>query len=154
MCFHLCLQHFVLLFQKMVERFLGPNCENADISIARLMDGNGTKLTYSSFTKRIMWELNQYRKQNSIHWEVFYNWMLLLAEGNVPKLATLKVNICRLEKSCSSLKKNTQHSRLELLLKEPAFAQSKEDNDDILNESLQLFWHVQWVSLNFETSKC
>ena len=77
MCFHLCLQHFILLLQKMAskeERFPGLNCENANsiiICIERLLGGNGTKLTRSSFTKGILWELIQYRKHNSVHWETF-----------------------------------------------------------------------------------
>ena len=44
-------------------------------------------------------------------------------------MATLKVTLWRLEKSCSSLKRNKQHDRLELLLNEPALACSKDNSD-------------------------
>ena len=51
---------FCLAFEKIAskEHFLGPNCENENICIERLMDGNVTKLTHSSFTKGILWDLS------------------------------------------------------------------------------------------------
>ena len=65
--------------------FPGPRCENANISIERLMEGDVTKLSHYNFTKGILWELNQYRKHNNVHWEDFYDWMLVLTEVKVPK---------------------------------------------------------------------
>jgi len=55
------------------------------------MDGDVMKLTHQ-FSKRILWELDQYRKCSNVHWEDFYDGMILLAEGKIPKLATLTAN--------------------------------------------------------------
>lgn len=115
----------------------GPHCKEANISIEGLMEGDLTKLSRCNFTKGILWELNQYRKLNNVHWEDFYDWILVLTEVKVLKLSTLKVNVCRLEKSCSSLKKNKQNDRLQLLLNEPALACSKE-GDSSTSESLEV----------------
>ena len=81
----------------------GPRCKNANISIEELMDGDVCKLNCDDFTKGILHELNQYRKVNNIDWEDFYGWIQALTEEKVPKLATLKVTLSRLNKTCVKL---------------------------------------------------
>ena len=70
--------------------FPGPCCKNANISEG-LMDGDISKLSFDDFSKGILYELNQYRKTNSVNWEDFYNWIQVLTKEKVPKLVTLKV---------------------------------------------------------------
>ena len=87
--------------------FLGPH-KNANISIEGLMDGNVSKLSFDDFSKGILYELNQYRKTNNINWEDFYDWIQVLTEEKVPKLATLKVTLSRLDKNVPNLKETNK----------------------------------------------
>ena len=127
--------------------FPGPRCKNANISIERLMDGGVCKLSRQDFTKGILCELNQYRKANDISWEEFYSWILKLTEETVPKLATLKVTLSRLDKSCAKLKKNKQQDKLELLMDESVLVSCKEQKNDSSSTALD---PVKTSSLNCE----
>ena len=105
----------------------GPCCKNANISIEELMDGDVCKLNCDDFTKGILYELNQYRKVNNIDWEDFYGWIQALTEEKVPKLATLKVTLSRLDKTCIKLTKNKEHDKLERLMNESALITCTEE---------------------------
>ena len=110
--------------------FPGPRCKNANISIERLMDGDVCKLSCDDFTKGILYELNQYRKANNINWEDFYGWIQALTEEKVPKLATLKVTLSRLDKACVKLKINKRQDNLELLMDESGLVSCTEEKRD------------------------
>ena len=110
--------------------FPGPRCKNANISIERLMDGDVCKLSCDDFTKGILYELNQYRKAKNINWEDFYGWIQALTEEKVPKLATLKVTLSRLDKACVKLKRNKRHDNLELLMDESGLVNCAEEKRD------------------------
>ena len=109
--------------------FPGPR-KNANISIERLMDGDVCKLSCDDFTKGILYELNQYRKAKNINWEDFYGWIQALTEEKVPKLATLKVTLSRLDKACVKLKRNKRHDNLELLMDESGLVNCAEEKRD------------------------
>ena len=110
--------------------FPGMHCKNAGISIEGLMDGTVLKLSCKDFTKGILCELNQYRKANNVPWQEFYCWMQMLTDETVPNLATLKVTLTRLEKTCVKLRKEKQRSKLEKLLNQTAPITSKELSAD------------------------
>ena len=46
--------------------FPGPYCKRANVSIEGLIDGDTCGLKCSEFAKRIMYDLNQYRKTNDV----------------------------------------------------------------------------------------
>ena len=92
---------YFCILQVMASRegtFPGPRCKNANISIEGLMCSDVCKLSCCDFSKGILYELNQYRKANNVNWEDFYAWIQALTEEKVPKLATLKVTLSRLDK--------------------------------------------------------
>ena len=95
-----------------------------------LMDGDVSKLSFDDFSKGILYELNQYRKANKVNWEDFYDWIQVLTAEKVPKLATLKVTLSRLDKTCAKLKRNKQNDKLELLMDESGLVNSTEEKRD------------------------
>lgn len=107
--------------------FPGPRCKNANISVEELMDGDVCKLNRDDFSKGILHELNQYRKVNNINWEDFYGWIQALTEEKVPKLATLKVTLARLDKACVKLTRNKEHDKLQQLMDESALVTCTEE---------------------------
>ena len=110
--------------------FPGPRCKNANISIEGHMSSDVYKLSCDDFSKGILYELNQYRKANNVNWEDFYGWIQALTEEKVPKLATLKVTLSRLDKTCVKHKRNKQQDKLEILMDESGLVDCTEEKRD------------------------
>ena len=50
------------------------------------------KLTKGALTKGVLSELNDFRKENDISWDIFHQWIVQLKEDDI-NLASLKVSL-------------------------------------------------------------
>ena len=73
------------------------------------------------FLKGIVFELNDFRKENRISWDAFYQWMRKLCYDilMLPSLSAVKVSLSRLDSKRRLLHRNKQHSMLHELLSDP-----------------------------------
>ena len=72
----------------------GPHCEQVGIFCDTLLSSRKLKLkklTKGALTKGVLSELNDFRKENDISWDIFHQWIVQLKGEDDINLASLKV---------------------------------------------------------------
>ena len=106
----------------------GPHCEQVGIFCDTLLSScklKLKKLTKGALTKGVLSELNDFRKENDISWDIFHQWIVQLKGEDDINLASLKVSLSRLDKKRAELKRNKEHSKLEELMSKEHFSSSQ-----------------------------
>ena len=80
-------------------------------------------LERGTINKGIVLELNAFRRQNGISWDVFNSWLKHPCSATLvlPSLSAMKVKISRIEGKVKELKRNKKHEKLHELNTEPFF---------------------------------
>ena len=103
----------------------GPYClESGILTDALLTDLHALPvLEGGTINKGIVLELNAFRRQNGISWDVFNSWLKHLCSATLvlPSLSAMKVKISRIEGKVKELKWNKKHEKLHELNMEPFF---------------------------------
>jgi hypothetical protein len=102
----------------------GPHCKEVGILCDTLLSSDKLKLkklTKGALTKGVLSELNDFRKENDISWDICYQWIVQLKGEDDINLASLKVSLSRLDKKRAELKRNKEHSKLEELMSKQHF---------------------------------
>ena len=106
----------------------GPHCKQVGILCDTLLSSRKLKLkklTKGALTKGVLSELNDFRKENDISWDIFHHWIVQLKGEDDINLASLKVSLSRLDKKRAELKRNKEHSKLEELMSKQHFPSSQ-----------------------------
>ena len=90
----------------------GPHCKQVGILCDTLLSSRKLKLTKVALIKGVVSELNDFRKENDISWDIFHQWIVQLKGEDDVNLASLKVSLSRLDKKRAELKRNKEHSKL------------------------------------------
>ena len=91
----------------------GPHCKQVGIFCDTLLSSHNlklNKLTKGALTKGVLSELNDFRKENDISWDIFHRWIVQLKGEDDINLASLKVSLSRLDKKRTELKRNKEHA--------------------------------------------
>ena len=109
--------------------FQGPFCESAGIKVESLLKPGSSLpcLGKEKFVRGIICELNDFRKEKKISWEMFYEWIMQICydTSKLPTLSAVKVSLSRYGDKRRLLRKNKQHSVLHALMNEPFLSEKR-----------------------------
>ena len=84
--------------------YSGPHCEQVGILYVTLLSSRNLRKELSG-TKGVLSELNDFRKENDIAWDIFHQWIVHLKGEDDINLESLKVSLFRLDKKRAELKR-------------------------------------------------